>query len=119
MKLGAGEGKGRWRESEEEDAKAGAEEERPCLCQLPFTRRKKARSTWEPPSMHHGGTSLANRKCYSGDGQTDQEMGLCGRQDAPSPSHRIPHEASAVVCLSVDIKSSFQDGERAGGGSEG
>lgn len=62
------------------------------------------------------GTSLANRKCYYGDGQTDQEMGLSGRQDTPSPSHRIPHEASAVVCLSVDMESSFQDWERAGGG---
>lgn len=77
------------------------------------------RSTWEPPSIHHGGTSLANRKCYYGDGHTDQEMGRCGRQDFPSPSHRIHHEASAVVSLSVDIKSSFQDWERAGGAGEG
>lgn len=44
VKLGVGEGEGRRRESkEDDDVKMGAEEERPCLCQLPFTRYEKAR----------------------------------------------------------------------------
>lgn len=65
----------------------GASKPGPWLPRLPFS------GFLGPPSVQHGGTSSADRKCYDSNGQTNRETGLCGR--CPQPHTPICHQASA------------------------